>query len=94
VIRGALLAVALCCASAGAQEFPVKPLRVIVGFAPGGPADLVVRPVAQKLHELLGQPVVVDYRPARRKSRAGWLHAARHDLGVHHEPGDARQAAV
>ncbi len=51
------------CASAWAQEFPVKPLRVIVGFAPGGPSDLVVRPVAQKLHEILGQPVVVDYRP-------------------------------
>ncbi len=61
--RVLLLAAALCCTSASAQEFPVKPLRVIVGFAPGGPADLVVRPVAQKLHEILGQPVVVDYRP-------------------------------
>src|SRR5688572_13766766 len=34
----------------------------MVGFAPGGPADLVVRPYAQKLHELFGQPVVIDYR--------------------------------
>jgi tripartite-type tricarboxylate transporter receptor subunit TctC len=45
-----------------AQEYPIKPIRTIVAFAPGGPADLVVRPVAQKLYEMLGQPVVIDYR--------------------------------
>ena len=53
---------ALLCGSAGAQEYPVKPVRVIVAFAPGGPADLVVRPYAQKLHEFYGQPLVIDYR--------------------------------
>ncbi len=59
----ALVAAALCaCAAAGAQDYPAKPVRVIVGFAPGGPADLVVRPVAQKLHEFYGQPMVIDYR--------------------------------
>ena len=47
---------------AHAQEFPAKAVRIIVPFAPGGPNDLVVRPVAQKLHELLGQPFIVDYR--------------------------------
>jgi tripartite-type tricarboxylate transporter receptor subunit TctC len=58
-----IMAVALCaCAAAGAQDYPAKPVRVIVGFAPGGPADLVVRPVAQKLHEFYGQPMVIDYR--------------------------------
>jgi tripartite-type tricarboxylate transporter receptor subunit TctC len=56
-------AAALCaCAAAQAQEYPIKPVRVMVGFAPGGPADLVVRPYAQKLHELYGQPMVIDYR--------------------------------
>ena len=60
-------AAALCvwgvaCGAASAQEYPVKPIRTIVAFAPGGPADLVVRPVAQKLYEMLGQPVVIDYR--------------------------------
>ena len=50
------------CGAARAQEYPIKPIRTIVAFAPGGPADLVVRPVAQKLYEMLGQPVVIDYR--------------------------------
>lgn len=58
VVAAGLLAANLC-----AQEYPVKPVRVIVGFAPGGPADLVVRPYTQKLHEMYGQPMVIDYRP-------------------------------
>ncbi len=54
--------VALVFGGAQAQEYPVKPVRVLVGFAPGGPADLVVRPYAQKLYEMFGQPMVIDYR--------------------------------
>ena len=59
----AVAAIALCAwATVGAQDYPSKPVRVIVGFAPGGPADLVVRPMAQKLHEIYGQPMIIDYR--------------------------------
>ena len=52
----------LCAALASAQEFPSRPLRLVVGFPPGGGADGAARAVAQKLTESLGQAVVVDNR--------------------------------
>ncbi len=48
---------------AAAQGYPAKPVRIIVPFTAGGPNDSVLRPLSQKLHELLGQPFIVDYRP-------------------------------
>src|SRR5262245_30172992 len=49
--------------AASAQEFPATPVRIVIAFTAGGPNDLVMRPLAQKLQELLGQPFVIDYRP-------------------------------
>jgi tripartite-type tricarboxylate transporter receptor subunit TctC len=49
--------------SAFGQAFPVRPVRMIVPFAPGGSTDLVARVVAQKMSEAWGQQVVVDNRP-------------------------------
>ncbi len=53
---------ALLAGVAGAQEYPVKPVRLIVPFAAGGPNDLAIRPLTGKLQEYLGQPFVIDYR--------------------------------
>ena len=47
---------------AGAQTFPSKPLRIIVPFAAGGPADITSRVIAPRMTELLGQPIVIDNR--------------------------------
>jgi tripartite-type tricarboxylate transporter receptor subunit TctC len=49
--------------SAAAQAYPNKPIRLIVAFAAGGGGDNVVRPLAQKLTESLGVPIIVDNRP-------------------------------
>jgi tripartite-type tricarboxylate transporter receptor subunit TctC len=50
-------------APAAAQEWPARPLRIIVPFAPGGSADVFGRAVAQHLQGVLGQNVVIDNRP-------------------------------
>jgi len=49
--------------SAFCEEYPAKPVRMIVGFPPGGATDLVARIIQPKMTELLGKQVVVDNRP-------------------------------
>jgi tripartite-type tricarboxylate transporter receptor subunit TctC len=51
-------------AAASAQSYPTKPIRVMVGFGPGGVADLTCRVVAQKLSAQLGQQVLIENRPS------------------------------
>src|SRR2546426_446641 len=65
-IRSALLcyALALLPASAQAQvDYPSKPIRLVVPYAPGGSSDVLARALGPRLGEFLGQPIVVDNKP-------------------------------
>src|SRR5215213_3671967 len=46
-----------------AQNFPSKPIRILVGFSPGGAPDIIARMLAVKLQEPLGQPIVIENKP-------------------------------
>ena len=60
-----LAIIALCAAAAGAlaQGYPAKPIRIVVGFPPGGGNDIIARLVGAKMQENWGQPVVIDNKP-------------------------------
>lgn len=73
------LAAAACCiaclGTAWSQDYPAKPVRVIVGFPAGGGSDLIARVLAQKLTAALGQQVVVDNRAGASGNIAAELAA-------------------
>lgn len=60
----------LFAAQAFAQSYPARPVRLVVGFAPGGAADFVARAFQEPLGRALGQPIVVDNRPGAGSSIA------------------------
>jgi len=60
VRRALLLLLTLCTSFAFAQDFPAKPLRLVIGYAAGGPTDVIGRLIAQDMAATLGQPVVVE----------------------------------
>src|SRR5262249_52633930 len=59
----AALGMAVLFGAAIAQDFPTRPIRLVVSFTPGGGADFTARTVGQKMSELLGQPGVVENKP-------------------------------
>ncbi|MCE9642217.1 MAG: tripartite tricarboxylate transporter substrate binding protein [Betaproteobacteria bacterium] len=74
----ALVLVSMPCTATGAvaaDAYPSKPIRFVLGYAPGGASDVVSRIVGTRLSEALGQPVVIDNRPAAAGSAAAGMVA-------------------
>jgi len=70
-----LIAAALLALPAAAQHYPSRPVRVVVGFTPGGGVDINARMLAPKLSEYFGQPFVVENRPGAGTNIANELVA-------------------
>lgn len=75
LVAAAAGALAVVAGAAPAQDYPVRPVRLIIDFPVGGPSDVLGRTIAQKLTEALGQQVVSDNRPGASGSIAYGLAA-------------------
>jgi tripartite-type tricarboxylate transporter receptor subunit TctC len=94
VRRSLLLAPLATPALAQAQAFPDRPIRVVIGYPPGGGVDTVGRPIMQRLQERLGQAVVVENR-AGANGNIAMEHVARADPDGHAIfMGDAGNLAI
>jgi tripartite-type tricarboxylate transporter receptor subunit TctC len=71
VARAAIAAVYCAIPPAQAADYPTKPITLIIGFAPGGPSDVLARILTRKMEEVLKQPFVIENRPGAGGSIAG-----------------------
>ena len=79
-IPAAAIAIGVIATPVAAQDYPNKPIKMLVGYAPGGGSDIIARLIAQNLQVKLGQPVVVENRPgAGGNIAAGVVATARPD---------------
>ncbi len=75
-----LLGLVCTAAAVAAADYPTRPVTIVVGFPPGGASDILARIVANKMANVIGQPVVVDNRPGAGGNVAGEV--------VAHAPAD------
>ena len=62
-VRALLARIALCAASSAFAAWPDKPIKVLIGYAPGGSTDVVARLISPKLGARLGQPIIIENKP-------------------------------
>ena len=65
------LSAALVASAGSAADFPARPITLVIGFAPGGPSDVVARLVSRKMEETLRQPIVIENRAGAGGGIAG-----------------------
>ena len=63
IVATTLIVAAVWGSQVAAQTYPAKPIRVVLGYTPGGSADSAMRPLARVLEPLLGQPIIIEPRP-------------------------------
>jgi len=63
ILAAGVAALGIASSAAHAQTFPNRPITLVLGFAPGGPSDVMARIFSRKMEEILKQPVVIDNRP-------------------------------
>jgi tripartite-type tricarboxylate transporter receptor subunit TctC len=69
-LGAAAAALATVSGIARAQSYPARPVRIVVGYAPGGGNDILARLIGQRLSERLGQPFVIENRPGANSNMA------------------------
>src|SRR5688572_3268106 len=62
LVLAAALAASSAIAAPAAAQYPTKPITLIIGFAPGGPSDVMARILTKKMEEILKQPIVIENR--------------------------------
>jgi hypothetical protein len=68
--------VSACIAQAAAEDYPVRPVRMVVGFGPGAVADVIARAMAARMSDKLGQQIVIENRPGAPNTSPGRLRMA------------------
>jgi tripartite-type tricarboxylate transporter receptor subunit TctC len=75
VLAAALAAPGIVASPAAAQQYPSKPITMILGFAPGGPSDVMARVLTKKMEEYLKQPIVIENKAGAGGTIAGGITA-------------------
>jgi tripartite-type tricarboxylate transporter receptor subunit TctC len=83
---GSILSAPVAWGQSGAGDFPSRPIKVVLGFSPGGPTDALLRVICQDVSQIIQQPVVVENRPG-----AGGVLAANQVVRM---PADGYNLAV